>query len=261
MTLDPLQMRRARHLTLLSAIFGFALLSAVQTGFRLDLAAQGGPRALLWLVRNFVPDAGGWTRLPSILAKLRETVFLAIASTTTASLCAFVFAVFASQKMHLGKPLGGIALALASLSRNIPVAAWAMVLLFSFGQNILAGFFALFLNTFGFLTRAFREVIDESSGDTIECQRALGASWPQIVCQGVLPCALPQVLSWTLFMIETNIRTATLVGLLTGTGVGFLFMLYYRAMNYGAASLVVLAIAIAVLLIEAVSTTLRRRML
>jgi len=260
-TLDPLQMRRARHLSLITVMIGFALFSAAQTGFRLDLAVEGGPRAMLWLARNFTPDAGGWARLPSILAKLRETVFLAIASTTTASLCAFVFAVFASRKMQLGKPLGGFALTLASLARNIPIAAWAMVLLFSFGQNILAGFFALFLNTFGFLTRAFREVIDESSGETIECQRALGASGPQIVCQGVLPCALPQVLGWTLFMIETNIRTATLVGLLTGTGIGFLFMLYYRSLNYGAASLVVLAVAVAVLLIEAVSTALRRRIL
>ncbi|WP_417155464.1 PhnE/PtxC family ABC transporter permease, partial [Pediococcus acidilactici] len=67
------------------------------------------------------------------------------------------------------------------------------------------------------------ETIDEVSGSVIEAMMASGASYLQIIWQGVLPMCLNQLLSWLLFLIENNIRDATLVGILTGTGIGFLF--------------------------------------
>ena len=62
-------------------------------------------------------------------------------------------------------------------------------------------------------------------------------------------------------MIETNIRSATLVGILTGTGIGFSFDLYYKSMNYSAASLVILVIVATVLVIEFFSNSVRRAVL
>ena len=62
-------------------------------------------------------------------------------------------------------------------------------------------------------------------------------------------------------MIETNIRSATLVGLLTGTGIGYLFDLYYKQLNYEMVSLITLSIVIAVLVIEAISNIIRREIL
>lgn len=59
-------------------------------------------------------------------------------------------------------------------------------------------------------------------------------------------------------MIENNIRDATLVGLLTGTGIGFLFDLYFKSLRYGAAGLVVTAIIILVIAIELVSNYIER---
>ena len=59
-------------------------------------------------------------------------------------------------------------------------------------------------------------------------------------------------------MIETNIRSSTLIGILTGTGIGFIFDLYYKSMKYNVASLVVLSIVAAVFVIEFISNTVRR---
>lgn len=59
-------------------------------------------------------------------------------------------------------------------------------------------------------------------------------------------------------MVETNIRSATLVGILTGTGIGFLFDLYYKSLNYNVASLVVITIVAAILIIEFISNYVRR---
>jgi phosphonate transport system permease protein len=150
---------------------------------------------------------------------------------------------------------------IASIFRNIDVSAWALILLFSFGQSSYTGFFALFFVTFGFMVRVMIETIDEVSTDSVEALRATGAGYLAIISQSIIPACLPQLISWVLFMIETNIRSATLVGILTGTGIGFLFDLYFKSFNYSSASLVVVVIVIAVLLIEALSNTIRRAVL
>jgi len=62
-------------------------------------------------------------------------------------------------------------------------------------------------------------------------------------------------------MLETNIREATLVGILTGTGIGFLFDLYYKSMNYPSAALVVIGIVLVVIAIETASNALRKTIL
>ena len=59
-------------------------------------------------------------------------------------------------------------------------------------------------------------------------------------------------------MIETNIRSSTLIGMLTATGIGYLFDLYYKRMDYGSASLVVIAIVILVIAIEIISNRIRK---
>ena len=76
---------------------------------------------------------------------------------------------------------------------------------------------------------------------------------------GVFPLSLTQVVSWVLYMIETNFRDATLVGMLTGTGIGFVFNWYYRTFKYPTAGLVIICIAVAVIVVEAVSNYVRRR--
>jgi phosphonate transport system permease protein len=215
-------------------------------------------KALVWSLSNFYPDAKAFTKISNILIKLRETVLMAIASTTSASVFALVFAIFGSKVTKINGFLSTISRGIASVSRNIPIVAWAMVLLFSFGQSSLTGYFALFFVTFGFLTRAFIETIDEASSESVEALKATGASYMHIIFQAVIPSAISQMISWILYMIETNIRSSTLVGILTGTGIGFSFDLYYKSMNYNAASLVVIVIVITVFIIEYTSNYIRR---
>ena len=54
----------------------------------------------------------------------------------------------------------------------------------------------------------------------------------QTVFQGVVPSAISEIITWILFMIETNIRSSTLIGILTATGIGYLFDLYYKRLDY-----------------------------
>lgn len=216
------------------------------------------PKALTWMVTGFMPNKVSLAKLPDIISKMIETIFLAITATTTAGILALLFSLFGSETTKVNNILTVVVRFIASIFRNVPDVVWSMILLFSFGQNVLTGYFALFFVTFGTLTRAFIETIDESGYEVVEALQTTGASYFQIVAQGVIPSTLPQILSWILFMIETNIRSSALIGLLTGTGIGFLFNIYYKTMQYNIAGLVVMAMIISVLIIETLSNYIRR---
>lgn len=216
------------------------------------------PAAIHWGLTNFYPDAKSLERLPNIWSKLQETLLISIASATIAAFFALIFAIFGSNTTKINGFFSVVCRGIATLFRNIDVAAWALILLFAFGQSALTGYFALFFVSFGFLTRAFMETIDEVGSSSVEALRATGASYFSIIMNAVIPSSISQIMSWLLFMIETNVRSATLVGLLTGTGIGFSFDLYYKSLNYNAASLVVIMIVASILVIEFLSNYVRR---
>jgi phosphonate transport system permease protein len=216
------------------------------------------PQALSWIVANLFITQESLERLPTILVKLNETIFMSIAATTLAAVVSLFLGLMGSKTTKVNNVFSVIARFIASFSRNIPVVAWSLILLISFGQNSITGFLALFVGTLGFLTRAFIESIDEASVSSVEALRATGANYFHIVNKAVIPQSLPQMLSWILFMIETNIRSATLVGILTGTGIGYIFDLYYKTLNYNAVALVTFTIVIAVIIIDLISNRIRK---
>jgi hypothetical protein len=100
---------------------------------------------------------------------------------------------------------------------------------------------------------------DDVEGDgTLLLPALTSAGAGDVTVPGAGTLTLPALTSWMLYMLETNVRSATLVGLLTGTGIGFLFDLYYKSLNYPSAALVTLAIVIVVLALEAISNALRK---
>jgi len=232
--------------------------SVILTQFDLVKGFSGVPKALVWGATNFYPDAHAMSKLPEMAQKLWETVLMSIASTTIAAIFAVILAMAGSRTTRINGLLSVAARGLASVFRNIPLVAWAMILMLAFSQSQLTGYLALFFGSLGFLTRAFIETVDETSMHAVEAMRATGASYASIITQAVLPASLPQMVSWLLFMIDTNIRDATLVGLLTGTGIGFTFDLYYKSFQFHDASLVVILIVITIIVIEMISNYVRR---
>jgi phosphonate transport system permease protein len=219
------------------------------------------PKAIVWIAAKMVPDAKAVKRIPEILYELYQTAFLSVSVTVTSGVFAFFFALFGSETTNSNHAAGHIVRIAAAFFRNVPDVVWAMLLLFSFGQNVLTGFLALFFYTFGLLTRAFIETIDEVSSSCVEAMTATGANFLQIVFQGVAPSVSAEIITWILYMIETNIRSSTLIGILTATGIGFLFDLYFKRLEYGSACIVVLSVVILVIAIEITSNQIRRAIL
>lgn len=219
------------------------------------------PKVVSWMLSNLFPDAKAIERIPKMVDKLGDTVLMAIMSTVIAAVLSFFFSIMGAITTTPNKGISYIVKAIASINRNIPIVAWAMIFLLTFGQSSFTGFLALFFASFGFLTRAFMESIDESASKSVEALKATGSSYFQIIFQAVVPSSLPQLVSWVLYMIELNIRSATLVGLLTGSGIGFIFSLYYKSLQYKSASLLVVMIMFVILLLEFISNKIRRKIL
>ena len=257
-TQDIFQRRKTTYTVLFLVVVALFTGSAVLTHFDVRDGFYAVPRALYWMVTNLIPDQKAWSRLPKILDKLLETALLSVAVTVLAGICAFAFSLLGSQTTQKGGWVGRIVRMIAAFFRNVPDVVWAMLLMFSFGQNIITGFLALFFTTFGLLTRAFIETIDEVSADCVEALTATGAGFLQIVFQGIIPSTITGLITWVLYMIETNIRSSTLIGILTATGIGYLFDLYYKRLDFGSASIVVLSIVVLVIGIETISNKIRK---
>ena len=249
--------KKAFALTFLGA-FALYMISAIMTNYSVIEGFESIPKAADWMARNFVPDERAWSRLPNILSKLMETALVSVAVTVCAAICAFSFSLLGTKTTKANPFVARTVRVIAAFFRNVPNVVWAILLIFSFGQNILTGFFALFFASFGMLIRMFIETIDEVSASCVEALQATGATTLQTVFQGIIPSSIPEIVSWVLYMIEFNIRDSTLIGVLTATGIGNLFDLYYKRMDYGSASLVVIAIVVLVIAIEQISNVIRK---
>ncbi len=255
---------RKRSLSVVILFVLFVTLNALAggyVGFDIISSLMDIPSGLLWMASNFVPTIESFSKTERILTSLGSTVLIAISSSCIAAVFAFIFAVLGSRSVGIGGPVVIAVRGIASLFRNIPIVAWAFILLFSFKQSEFTGFFALFLTSFGYLTRCYLESIDEVSSGAVEALRATGAGYASIIVQAVIPMTITSVISWVLYMIETNIRDATLIGILTGTGIGFVFDLYYKGFRYDVAGLVLIAIVVAVIVCETISNYVRRQII
>ena len=261
MQVDVFTRRRNQTFIFFGILVILTAASVIITKYNVQKGFTCFVKAFVWGASNFYPDAKSLKNLPDILFKLRDTVLMSIASTSVGAVFSICLALLGSRVTRVSKVFTVIARGIASFFRNVPLVAWAMILMFAFSQSALTGFLALFLGSLGYLTRAFMEAIDEVSDNSVEALKAVGASHFHIIFQAVLPSSMPQIVSWLLFMIETNIRDATLVGILTGTGIGFLFDVYYKSFNYHAASLVVVVAVIMVLIVEKISNNVRRMIL
>ena len=233
-------------------------ISAAAVNYDVAGGIESIPKAVNWIARNLVPDEKAWSRLPNILTKLAETALVSVAVTVCAAICAFFLCLLGTKVTKINPWIGRVVRIVAAFFRNVPDVVWAILLLFTFGQNILTGFFALFFYTFGTLTRTFIETVDEVGAACVEALRAAGATYLQTVFQGIVPSSLPLIVSWVLYMVETNIRNATLIGVLTATGIGALFDMYYKRMDFGSAGLVVILIVALIIAIEIISNKIRK---
>ena len=212
-----------------------------------------------WFIENLIPTAETMDSFyDNIREKVMDTLKIAISATMIASIFSLILALMSAKNTRLNPVVEGVAKSITSLLRNIPVVAWGIMLVTAFGQSSAAGYFALLLMTVGTLARPFTEIIENSSKESMEALEACGATYGQKIARSVMPSSIPQMTSWILFTIETNLRSATLVGVITGTGIGALFKYFYDFRRADAMGLTVLIIVLVVAIIEIISNIIRK---
>src|SRR5918996_1865774 len=107
-----------------------------------------------------------------------------------------------------------------NLLRSIPELFWALIFILAVGLGPFAGVLALGFHTGGVLGKLFSEVVENVDVQPLEALHATGARSSAVLAYGVLPLALPQLVSYTLYRWEVNIRAATIIGVVGAGGIG-----------------------------------------
>jgi phosphonate transport system permease protein len=190
-----------------------------------------------------------------------ETLAMSALGTLLAVLLGLALAVPAS-KTHSDDPARWRALArmLLNMLRSIPELVWAALLLISAGLGPLAGTLALALHTSGVLGRLFAESIENASPGPAFALRSCGISEAKIFWYATLPQILPQLLSYTLYRWENNIRAAAVLGVVGAGGLGQMLAFHMGLFQMQETSSILLAMLLMVALVDSLSFASRRMM-
>ena len=104
--------------------------------------------------------------------------------------------------------------------RAINELVFAVLFVVAVGLGPFAGVMALFIHTTGILAKLFSEAVEAIDPRPVEGIRATGASKLQEVVYGVIPQVLPLWMSFSLYRFESNVRSATVLGLVGAGGIG-----------------------------------------
>ena len=129
--------RKMTYTLLILVVLGIYFFSSTITKFHFTEGLLSFPKAFVWIGENLIPDELAIRRFSKILDKLIETVLLSVAVTVLAAIFAFFVSLFGSKATDFPRPVNQLVRMIAAFFRNVPDVVWAMLLMFSFGQNIL----------------------------------------------------------------------------------------------------------------------------
>lgn len=235
---------------------------------RLEIVWQdiltGFPKAIGRFFEAYLPM--DLSRIQEQLYQLWITIVISIAAAFVSMILAFFSALAISSKTAHFKSLKVIIRCFASFTRNVPEAIWAVILLPMLWYGDFLAFIVLLIISYGFLTRAFADSIDETNQKCMEALEASGARYWQIMIHAVIPETLPALISWTLYAAENNIRSATIVGILAGSGIGFLMFdymggLYIGYEGYQLMTATIFIIVVVIIISDQLATQIRKRVI
>lgn len=142
--------------------------------------------------------------------------------------------------------------------RSVPELVWAGLLLISAGLGPFAGTLALALHTTGVLGRLFAEAVENAPPGPGAALRAQGVGNGAVVLYATLPQVLPQLLSYTLYRWENNIRAAAVLGVVGAGGLGQLLAFHMGLFHMGKTATILGAMLLLVALVDALSYGARR---
>ncbi|WP_082652512.1 phosphonate ABC transporter, permease protein PhnE [Aureimonas sp. AU12] len=203
------------------------------------------------------PDFADWRFYTE---EMIVTIQIALWGTALAVVLSIPFGILSSHNMAPWWVLQPVR-RLMDLFRAIHEVVFAVLFVVAVGLGPFAGVMALFVHTTGVLAKLFSEAVEAIDPRPVEAIRTTGASRLQQIVYGVIPQVLPLWISYSLYRLESNVRAATVLGLIGAGGIGQVLFETIRGFYYPQAAAILLIVALTVTLMDLLSQQLRRRVI
>ncbi|QQN64939.1 phosphonate ABC transporter, permease protein PhnE [Bradyrhizobium diazoefficiens] len=234
------------------AVFVFGLIDLDFSPSRLI----SGLSQLGWISMMMIPPDPG-SSLPLYLKALGETLSIALLGTTLAALLALPVSLLAARNVVPSIILRFPVRRFLDSIRGVDTLIWALVWINVVGLGPFAGVLAIAVSDFGAFGKLFSEAIEGADQKQVEGIRASGGSALHEIRFGLMPQVLPVIAGQVLYFIESNTRSATIIGIVGAGGIGLQLAEQIRVLEWQKVSFLILMILVAVAAIDFISGKLR----
>jgi len=250
----PASSRLATPLVIVAAlaIFIFGLVDLDFSPSRLI----AGVSQLGWISMMMLPPDPG-SSLPAYLIALGETLSIALLGTTIAAIAALPVSLLAARNVVPSAIFRFPVRRFLDSIRGVDTLIWALVWINVVGLGPFAGVLAIAIADFGAFGKLFSEAIEAADRKEVEGIRAAGGSKLHEIRFGLLPQVLPVIAGQVLYFIESNTRSATIIGIVGAGGIGLQLAEQIRVLEWQKVSFLILMILVAVAAIDWISSRLR----
>ena len=235
-------------------IFG----SAYFAGFNVYEVITNLGQTFRLMNKLFFPPA--WDYTTRVIGPLFETVQMAIVGSFLGAIIAFPVSLFAADNFIENKFVNTPVRVVLNIFRTIPALVLAALFVAVFGIGSFAGIVALFIFSFGLISKLTYESIEAIDYGQVEAIKSLGANKLEILRFAIIPQILPQFMSYTLYAFEVNIRAAAVLGYVGAGGIGQTYERNLAMRYFDRVGMIIIVSFFAVLIIDVISRNIRKRL-
>jgi phosphonate transport system permease protein len=229
----------------------------------LDKSYEINPDTLLLEVIEedilFLIDPFGY--LKTVIIKIIESIEIAFWASFISIILSIPLAYYSAKNYAPNKIIYFFSRSSVSALRAIPELISVLFMVLAFGFGPAAGIMALGLHSAGFLGKFFAEDIENADKGPQEALIALGASKWRVLKLAVLPQVMPQYVAYMLYILDRNLRMATVIGLVGGGGIGQELKGRFDLFEYGHVTTIIIVIFIVVFIFDQISAKLRSKLI
>jgi phosphonate transport system permease protein len=213
---------------------------------------------VLRLLRNFVvwQDMDTWA-YRQIYVGISQTLAMAFLGTLLGTMGSLVVGFLAAKNVMPFGFVRQIVRRFLDVLRGIDQLVWGLVFVRAVGLGPLAGVLAIFVSDLGTLSKLYSEAIENIDRKQVEGIRATGAGPLAVIRYGYIPQVLPVFISQSLYFLESNTRSATILGIVGAGGIGMIIIERFRASLYDQVAFVVLNVLVLIFAIDWLSKRVR----
>jgi len=208
--------------------------------------------------RMLPPDFSNFGKLAS---SMLETVEIAMFGTLLAITLSIPMALLSARNISPFYSIYIISRTITVFFRSLPEFIVAMILVIAVGFGAIPGILALGFHTMGFLAKFYAESIEHINNDQLEALETMGASKSQIFAFGVIPQILPSFIAHNFYILDRNIRMATMLGIVGAGGIGYELQSSFRMFEYERVSAIIILIFFTIYVIDRISSYVREKLL